>query len=99
MGSFLWSDVLNSSKENGEFIVFEKALIQKYQPGIMGVHSMAMPFISNYYKFIGFPWFCNSHPKKCNNFKERSAILVTGGGTKSNQNTLINIARKLVRHG
>lgn len=99
MGSFLWSDVIANSEKMDDFMQFEKNLIQKYQPKIMGVYAMAMPFVKNNQNFVGFPWFCNSHLLKDKNFKERNKILVTGGGTNLNQNTLTNIATQLSNNG
>lgn len=99
MGSFLWSDVITDSEKIDDFIQFEKTLIQNYQPKMMGVDDMAMPFVKNNQNFVGFPWFCNSHPLKDKNFNERNKILVTGGGTNLNQNRLINIAKQLTNNG
>jgi len=94
MGSFYWKDILDPLK-HGDWIRFEEELIKKYNPIHIGVEKMAMHSVRNRNQFVGLPWFAIPGLGRQTPMHKRKSLLVTGGGTGSYNQRLLEIAISL----
>jgi hypothetical protein len=83
MGSFLWSDVIESMEWNKlmPYVKKERELIRLFGPNMLGLADMAMPGVRNRTRFVPMPWFVDRTEIFQATETERKTILLTMGGS------------------
>ncbi|MET2984684.1 glycosyltransferase family protein [Aureibaculum conchae] len=98
MGSFLWSEILKhqfpKDRNIEKFHDSELEVLKRYNPVMIGLNDMAMPYVKKYTDFIGTSWIVD---KKLMTPKRASVknILIMGGGTGIIDDTLLKMINKL----
>jgi hypothetical protein len=98
MGSFFWKDIINPLIHK-DLIEFEKKLLIKNNPRVIGVDAMAMNNVKSMPNFLGLPWFINNNDCKQNPLSERNEILISGGGTGIGKIKFLELALELLVTG
>lgn len=81
MGSFLWSDVIESKGWDSlaPYTEVERQLLKRAKPYMLGLSDMATDSVRNNTRFVPLPWFVKDHNTTEN--VEKSDILITMGGS------------------
>ena len=103
MGSFLFSDTLAQRFPESEEIMriceYEKNILDKHTPVMLGVEEMVMPFVCLNTRFKGLPWFCTRESHTSSVTRAKKNILLTGGGTSFATSKLMLLSRELHAQG
>lgn len=98
MGSFLWHDILAEDNYFSSIASEERQLVKAVKPRIVCLKDMMMPEVRESATPIFMPWFCervkNVAPKVMS-----GRVLITGGGTPSNDETLLQLVEQFVVSG
>jgi hypothetical protein len=102
MGSFLWSEILIKKYPNENLVCRfheeETAILEKYQPYMICLADMAMPYVLEYTKPVETSWVVESSGNGSVKY-EIGNILVSGGGTAHADKEMIGIIESLQRLG
>jgi hypothetical protein len=93
MGSFLWIDIENESNHIDKIVNYENNLLIEKKPVVICQKDLVMKSIIDKAKPIKLPWFCSGSNKI--DFKLKNDILITGGGTKNNNQSLIELIKSI----
>jgi hypothetical protein len=81
MGSFLWSDVIESKKwaSLSAYIAAERAVLAHRKPYMLGLEDMAMDGVRRHTRFVPLPWFVQREEGL--EAEVKTDILLTMGGS------------------
>jgi len=97
MGSFIWHNLIETKdKDYKKIIAIEKKILIKYKPPMICLENFAMENLFKYTNPVFSPWFTIKYKYQLEK-KQKKSILITGGGSKSQDLHLINIAKYILQ--
>ena len=102
MGSFIWSDILQTAYPNhrqiAPFVTAELELLESHRPYNLCVGAIVMPALQKRCKTVPLPWFGQDDKWERDVEQRKNRLAVLAGATSAAQEELEKLCHQLVAH-
>lgn len=91
-GSFLWSEILDSSHHNLKVVEHERKCLADNKPQMLHQAGFGMPYLSDYTKPVAIPWFTDKMPREGTASKN---VLITAGRSGADVEPFVQLVKRL----